>query len=67
MWPITKDSIYWEWGWEIFQAFMKYSTVELGEGFSSLNDVNAIPPPRRDDMESFWLVSKPSVTEILLN
>ncbi|KAJ4315530.1 mannosyl-oligosaccharide alpha-1,2-mannosidase [Neodidymelliopsis sp. IMI 364377] len=55
MWRITKDPIYREWGWKIFQAFMEYSTVEFGEGFSSLDDVNKIPPPRRDDMESFWL------------
>lgn len=46
---------------------MKYSTVEFGEGLSSLNDVNAIPPPRRDDMESFWLISEFSATNILLN
>lgn len=58
MWRITKDPIYREWGWEIFKAFLEYSTVELGEGFSSLDDVNRIPPPRRDNMESFWLVSK---------
>ena len=56
MWRITKDPIYREWGWEIFQAFLEYSTVPLGEGFTSLNNVNAIPPPRRDNMESFWLV-----------
>jgi len=56
MWRITKDPIYREWGWEIFQAFLDYSTVPLGEGFTSLNNVNAIPPPRRDNMESFWLV-----------
>ncbi|KAI4606241.1 hypothetical protein J4E80_010218 [Alternaria sp. BMP 0032] len=55
MWRITKDPIYREWGWEIFQAFLDYSTVPLGEGFTSLNNVNAIPPPRRDNMESFWL------------
>jgi mannosyl-oligosaccharide alpha-1,2-mannosidase len=58
MWRITKDPIYREWGWKIFQSFVEYSTIELGEGFSSLNDVNKIPPPRRDNMESFWLVSK---------
>jgi hypothetical protein len=57
MWRITKDPIYRKWGWEIFKAFMNHTTVGLGEGFSSLNDVNAIPPPRRDNMESFWLVS----------
>ncbi|KAF2807610.1 mannosyl-oligosaccharide 1,2-alpha-mannosidase [Mytilinidion resinicola] len=55
MWRITKDPIYREWGWEIFKAFQKHSIVGLGEGYSSLNNVNAIPPPRRDNMESFWL------------
>jgi mannosyl-oligosaccharide alpha-1,2-mannosidase len=58
MWRITKDPIYREWGWEIFKAFLEYSTIELGEGFSSLDDVNKIPPSRRDNMESFWLVSR---------
>jgi hypothetical protein len=58
MWRITKDPIYREWGWEIFRAFTEYSTVEFGEGFSSLDDVTKVPPPRRDNMESFWLVSK---------
>lgn len=62
MWRITKDPIYREWGWKIFQAFQEYSTVEFGEGFSSLDDVNKIPPPRRDEMESFWLVSHSSTT-----
>ena len=58
MWRITKDPIYREWGWEIFQAFLEHSTLPLGEGFSSLNNVNAIPPLRRDSIESFWLVSE---------
>jgi hypothetical protein len=57
MWRITRDLIYREWGWEIFKAFMDYTTVGLGAGFPSLNDVNAIPSPRRDNMESFWLVN----------
>lgn len=57
MWRVTKDPIYREWGWKIFQSFVEYSAMELGEGFSSLNNVNQIPPPRRDNMESFWLVS----------
>lgn len=61
MWRITQDPVYREWGWEIFQAFQKYSTVPFGEGFSSLNDVNKIPPPRRDEIESFWLVGPPFV------
>jgi hypothetical protein len=40
--------------------------VELGEGYSSLNDVNAIPPPRRDHMESFWLVSHPETEHLTI-
>jgi hypothetical protein len=58
MWRITKDPIYREWGWQIFQAWLEWSTVPFGEGFTSLNNVNGIPPPRRDNMESFWLVSE---------
>ena len=57
MWRITGDRTYREWGWEIFQAFEKYAKLADGEGYTSLDDVNAIPPPRRDNMESFWLVS----------
>lgn len=56
MWRITNDPIYREWGWEIFKAFQKYTIVDDGEGYTSLNNVNAIPPTRRDNMESFWLV-----------
>ncbi|KAF2135199.1 glycoside hydrolase family 47 protein [Aplosporella prunicola CBS 121167] len=55
MWRITKDPIYREWGWEIFEAFKKYTVLEGGEGYTSLDNVNAIPPTRRDNMESFWL------------
>lgn len=57
MWRITNDPIYREWGWKIFQAFQKHTAMEDGEGHSSLKHVNYIPPPRRDSMESFWLVS----------
>ena len=58
MWRITKDPIYREWGWQIFKAFLEHPTVGFEEGFSSLNDVNQIPLPRRDDMKSFWPVSR---------
>lgn len=57
MWRVTNDPIYREWGWRIFQAFRAHEALEDGEGYSSLNNVNVIPPPRRDNMESFWLVS----------
>lgn len=58
MWRLTKDEIYREWGWKIFESFMEHTIVE--EGFTSLDDVTKIPPPKRDNMESFWLVSSPN-------
>lgn len=56
MWRITRDPIYREWGWEIFQAFQKYTLTRDGEAYTSLDDVTSVPPRRRDNMESFWLV-----------
>ncbi|GME45288.1 putative endoplasmic reticulum mannosyl-oligosaccharide -alpha-mannosidase protein [Neofusicoccum parvum] len=55
MWRITGENKYREWGWEMFQAFVKHTLVEDGSGFTSINDVTQIPPPSRDNMESFWL------------
>lgn len=57
MWRITGDEIYRQWGWEMFQAFIKWTAVQDGEGFSSVSDVSKTPPPMRDNMESFWMVS----------
>ncbi|VDI53984.1 mannosyl-oligosaccharide alpha-1,2-mannosidase [Mytilus galloprovincialis] len=52
---ITGDKIYQDWGWQIFQAFMKYTKVE-GAGFSSINNVRSIGNPGfRDKLESFFL------------
>lgn len=59
MWRITGDEKYRQWGWEMFDAFHKYMLVEDGEGFSSLSSVLKVPPPMRDNMESFWLVRPP--------
>lgn len=56
MWRITGDPIYREWGWKIFQAFERHTFVGEGRGYTSVNDVNSVPPPSRDNMESFWLV-----------
>jgi hypothetical protein len=56
MWRITGDEIYREWGWDMFKAFLNYTAVEEGGGFTSLSDANTIPPQTRDNMESFWLV-----------
>jgi endoplasmic reticulum Man9GlcNAc2 1,2-alpha-mannosidase len=45
---------YREWGWQIFQAFEKYTRVDSG-GYTSLDDVTSLPPPKRDKMETFFL------------
>jgi mannosyl-oligosaccharide alpha-1,2-mannosidase len=45
---------YREWGWQIFKAFEKYTKVDSG-GYTSLDDVTSLPPPRRDKMETFFL------------
>ena len=58
MWRITEDPLYREWGWKIFRAFEKHTALGAGKGYTSVNDVNSIPPPIRDNMESFWLVWK---------
>jgi mannosyl-oligosaccharide alpha-1,2-mannosidase len=41
-------------GYEIYLAFEKYTKVDSG-GYSSLQSVTEIPPPKRDKMESFFL------------
>ncbi|KAL8032264.1 hypothetical protein ABFX02_13G084500 [Erythranthe guttata] len=51
---ITEDPKYREWGWEIFEAFEKYTKVDTG-GYTSLDDVTVLPPNRRDKMETFFL------------
>jgi len=57
MWRITGDVKYREWGWEMFKSFMNYTAVEDNGGYTSLSNANKIPPEKKDNMESFWLVS----------
>ncbi|GMH31074.1 hypothetical protein Nepgr_032917 [Nepenthes gracilis] len=54
LYRITKDPKYRDWGWQIFEAFEKYTKVESG-GYSSLDDVTTLPPHKRDKMETFFL------------
>lgn len=54
LYRITQDPKYREWGWQIFESFEKYTKVESG-GYSSLDDVTTVPPPKRDKMETFFL------------
>jgi len=57
MWRITGDVKYREWGWKMFEAFLHHTAVPDGTGYSSVGDVMTVPPPLKDNMESFWLVS----------
>lgn len=57
MWRITGDDLYREWGWQMFESFVEHTIVENGGGFTSVGNVMVVPPPSRDNMESFWLVS----------
>ncbi|RAL44705.1 hypothetical protein DM860_003464 [Cuscuta australis] len=54
LYRITEDPKYRSWGWEIFEAFEKHTMLDSG-GYTSLDDVTVIPPPRRDKMETFFL------------
>lgn len=70
MWRITGEEKYRESGWEMFEAFVKWTDVGDGEGYSSLSSVLRTPPAMRDNMESFWLVSPlplPLISFILLS
>ena len=68
MWRITGDEIYREWGWEMFSAFVNHTAIEGGLGYTSVNDVTKVPPPSRDNMESFWLVGfRFILTRIIMN
>lgn len=57
MWRITGDEMYREWGWQMFESFLEHTAVKKGGGYTSINNVDKVPPPPRDNMESFWLVS----------
>lgn len=58
LYRLTGDDKYREWGYEIFQNFVKHSKVVGADGsisYTSLEDVTVVPPKKRDNMESFWL------------
>lgn len=57
MWRITGDETYRQWGSEMFESFMKYTEAADDGGYTSISDVNKVPPPSRNNMESFWPVS----------
>lgn len=57
LYRLTGDVKYREYGYEIFQNFLKHTKVTNAKGevsYTSLDDVTQVPPPKRDNMESFW-------------
>ena len=55
MWRITGEVKYRDWGWDMFQAFVEHTALDDGTGYTSIGNVNQVPTPKRDNMESFWL------------
>ncbi|KXL50564.1 glycoside hydrolase family 47 protein [Acidomyces richmondensis BFW] len=55
MWRITGEEKYREWGWQMFQNFITHTATPDMQGYSSIGNVLTVPPPLRDNMESFWL------------
>lgn len=49
MWRITENPIYREWGWKIFQSFMKHTAIydETAKvvGYSSIANINSVVSP----------------------
>ncbi|CAI5473852.1 unnamed protein product [Closterium sp. Yama58-4] len=52
-WRATKDPMYREWGWKIWQAFEKNCRVEAG--YVGLEDAGKNPPPQDNMQQSFFL------------
>jgi hypothetical protein len=50
---ITKDPIYREWGWEVFQSIEKYCRV--GVGYGTLSTVQNKDSRPRDKTETFFI------------
>ena len=53
LWRVTRNPIYREWGWNIFQSFEKHCRVR-GGGYSGLKDVTVPAPAHSGKMESFF-------------
>ena len=66
MYRFTGDKMYQDWGWTIFQAFLKHSKVT--DGFTSLHNVkSATNPGYADKLESFFLSETLKYLYLLFN
>lgn len=57
LYRLTGDEKYREYGYKIFQSFVKHGKVVNNEGdisYTSLDDMTVVPPKKRDNTESFW-------------
>lgn len=57
LYRLTGDEKWRQYGYEIFQSFVKHSKFVNNNGdvsYTSLDDMTTIPPKRKDNVESFW-------------
>ncbi|CAK0772077.1 hypothetical protein CVIRNUC_003926 [Coccomyxa viridis] len=53
LWRTTKNPVYKDWAWQMFQAFQEHCRAEAG--YAGLKDVTVMPPEKDNTMQSFWL------------
>lgn len=53
LWRVTKDPKYREWGAEVLDACDRHLKVE--RGYVGSSNVNTVPTPHNDMLETFWL------------
>mmetsp|Transcript_14109 Transcript_14109/g.27850 ORF Transcript_14109/g.27850 Transcript_14109/m.27850 type:complete len:452 (-) Transcript_14109:11-1366(-) len=54
LWRATKDPIWREHGWAMYEAFQKHCKVQSG-GYVGVRDVRSNTPPLDDTQQTFWL------------
>lgn len=52
LWKVTHDAKYRDWGHEVLMACNKH--LKLDDGYVGSADVNRVPTPHNDNMETFW-------------
>lgn len=58
---LTGDQIYRDYGWGIFRSIEKHCRVEAG-GYATIVNVDENPVRKEDIMETFFLVSRISIS-----
>jgi len=55
LWRLTNNTMYQEWGWEIFQAVEKY--CKTSSGYCGIKNVAVTNPPQ-DDVQQSWFLAE---------